>query len=69
VFKDGKDGPAYDGQGRVFQEESGSCFTGRGSRKWITFPYTPVIEYVKVNAEGQPIEGLSREELAALPPE
>lgn len=70
VFKDGKDGHAYDGNGRVFVEEGESqhSFTGRGSRKWITFPYTPVIEYVKVNAEGEPLEGPSREELATLPP-
>lgn len=70
VFKNGKDGHAYDIQGRVFVEEGEDqhSFTGSGSRKWVTFPYVPTIEYVKVNAEGQPLEGPTREELATQPP-
>lgn len=49
VFKD-KDGQAYDGQGRVFREPSGACFTSFDSRVYITFPYTPRTEYVDVPA-------------------
>jgi hypothetical protein len=68
VFKDSKDGPAYDAQGRVFTEMGGSSFTGQGSRKWITFPYTPKIEYVVVDAEGEPLSGPSRKALSELKP-
>lgn len=46
VFKEG--GIAYDSQGRVFREPSGACYTGRGSRVEVTFPYTPTTEYVDV---------------------
>jgi hypothetical protein len=54
VFKsaDRFDGQAYDIQGRVFREPSGSSFTGRESCVPITFPYTPVTEYVDVPASG-----------------
>lgn len=48
VFKDAEDGQAYDSQGVVFKEPSGSCYTGKGSRVFITFPYTPKIIYVDV---------------------
>jgi hypothetical protein len=47
VFKEA-DGKAYDINGRVFREPDGSCFTNRGSRVPIEFPYTPKIEYVDV---------------------
>lgn len=46
VFKE--NGVAYDIQGKVFREPSGSCYTGKGSRVDITFPYTPKTEYVDV---------------------
>lgn len=51
VFKDSKDGPAYDSAGRVFREPSGACFTSIDSRVPVTFPYTPKREYVDVPAE------------------
>ncbi len=41
VFKDTADGPAYDIDAVVFEEPSGSRFTGMHSRQFITFPYTP----------------------------
>lgn len=50
VFKDGKDGQAYDSEGRIFREPNGLCFTNRESRVPITFPYTPKREYVDVPA-------------------
>ena len=46
VFKD-RDG-AYDIQGKVFVDEKGGQFTNYESRVWITFPYTPKIEFVNV---------------------
>lgn len=63
VFKDG-DGRAYDIEGRVFTEANGGAFTGRGSRVYVTFPYTPTTVYVPVGEDGEPLEGPSREELA-----
>jgi hypothetical protein len=63
VFK-GADGRAYDIDGRVFMEPSGVSFTGRGSCVYVTFPYTPHTEYVRVGEDGEPLEGPSREELA-----
>jgi len=42
------DGSAYDIEGRIFREPSGVCFTGPGSRVEVTFPYTPIREYVDV---------------------
>lgn len=50
VFKDSLDGPAYDMDGRIFREPSGACYTNRDSRVMVTFPYTPVREYVDVAA-------------------
>ena len=44
VFKE--NGEAYDSEGRIFREPSGSCFTSRDSRVPVTFPYTPKREYV-----------------------
>lgn len=46
VFKEG--GQAYDNNGRVFREPSGSCYTSADSRVPVTFPYTPSTEYVDV---------------------
>jgi len=46
-----EDGTAYDSEGRVFREPSGACYTGKGSRVDVTFPYTPVREYVDVPAD------------------
>jgi hypothetical protein len=53
VFKqaDRFDGQAYDINGRVFREPSGSCYTNRDSFVPVTFPYTPKTEYVDVPAE------------------
>ena len=48
VFKEGKDGKAYDIEGRIFKEANGSCYTNKDSRVFIDFPYTPKREYVKV---------------------
>lgn len=47
VFK-GADGRAYDIEGRVFREPSGSCFISGNSRVYVEFPYTPTTEYVNV---------------------
>lgn len=52
VFKDA-DGKAYDTQGKVFREPSGSCFTSFDSRVYLTFPYIPKIEYVDVPASSR----------------
>jgi len=41
VFKDTPDGPAYDIDAVVFEEPSGSRFTGYHSRRLVEFPYTP----------------------------
>lgn len=51
VFKDSADGPAYDSQAVVFEEPSGSRFTGRYSRQFITFPYTPRTIYAMVSTD------------------
>jgi hypothetical protein len=48
VFKDGKDGQAYDNQGKVFVEPDGCCYTSRDSRVYIDFPYTPKTKYIQV---------------------
>ncbi|CAB4145760.1 hypothetical protein UFOVP1204_67 [uncultured Caudovirales phage] len=48
VFKDGKDGQAYDINGKVFRYPNGACYTGRDSRVFIDFPYTPTREFVDV---------------------
>jgi hypothetical protein len=48
VFKEGKDGRAYDIDGRIFREPNGNCYTSRDSRVYIDFPYTPTREYVDV---------------------
>jgi hypothetical protein len=47
VFK-GADGRAYDIDGKIFREPNGACYTGRESRVYITFPYSPKSEYVDV---------------------
>lgn len=50
VFKDvtENEGKPYDTNGRIFREPNGACYTGKGSRVTITFPYTPKREYVDV---------------------
>lgn len=48
VFKDSRDGRAYDSEGRIFREPSGSCYMNRDSRVYIEFPYSPTREYVDV---------------------
>lgn len=53
VFRD-SDGRAYDIQGKVFEEPNGSRYTGRDSRVYVTFPYTPAVEIVKVDENGEP---------------
>ena len=54
VFKEGKDGQAYDIDGKVFVEPNGASYTSRDSRVYIEFPYTPKTEYV--NVENQPLD-------------
>jgi hypothetical protein len=51
VFKDG-DGRAYDIDAVIFEEPSGARFTGRHSRQFVTFPYTPrsVVAHVSDDA-------------------
>jgi hypothetical protein len=46
VFKEA-DG-AYDSNGRIFRDPDGSCYTSKGSRVPVTFPYFPKSEYVDV---------------------
>ena len=44
VFK--RDGQAYDGNGKIFREPDGGCYTNSDSNVNISFPYTPQCEYV-----------------------
>lgn len=46
VFKESEQ--AYDIEGKIFREPSGSCYTSYDSRVKVTFPYTPKREYVDV---------------------
>lgn len=57
VFKE-RDGAAYNIDGVVFEEPSGSRFTSRGSRTPVVFPYAVPArpEVVKVDAEGAPLQ-------------
>lgn len=48
VFKEGKDGQAYNIRGKVFVEPNGASYTSRDSCVYIEFPYTPKTEYVNV---------------------
>lgn len=50
VFK-GKDGKAYDIEGRIFRYPDGGCFTSGDSRVYVTFPYSPTKEYIDVPEE------------------
>lgn len=54
VFKDGKDGQAYDIHGKVFVEPDGVSYTNRDSRVYIEFPYVPKTEYVNVEKPEYP---------------
>lgn len=47
VFKRA-DGTAYDIDGKVFVEPSGTAFTSGDSHVPVTFPYVPKTEYVEV---------------------
>lgn len=60
VFKD-MDGKAYDIDGKVFWEWSGtkeepykSHYTCRESRVYVEFPYTPTTEYVWRHSDAEP---------------
>ena len=46
VFKNAEG--AYDIEGRIFREQSGSCYTGYESRVPVEFPYVPKRESVDV---------------------
>lgn len=48
VFKEGKNGVAYDSEGKIFRTSSGGCYTNIDSRVAIKFPYIPKTEYVDV---------------------
>lgn len=48
VFKD--DRRAYDIEGLIFRTPDGGCYTSKGSRTTVTFPYTPKREYMDVPA-------------------
>lgn len=56
VFKqaDRFDGQAYDIEGRIFREPSGSCYTSRDSLVPVVFPYTPKHKFIDVPAEDTP---------------
>jgi len=51
VFKNGKDGQAYDIEGKVFVEPDGGSYTSRDSLVYIEFTYVPNTEYVNVEKE------------------
>jgi hypothetical protein len=52
VFKDvACDGQAYDTEAVIFRRKDGSCYTSKDSLRPVTFPYTPVREYVDVDEE------------------
>lgn len=53
VFK-GKDGRAYNIDGKIFRYPNGSCFTNKDSRVYIQFPYTPKSEFIDVPDESEP---------------
>lgn len=63
VFKshDRFNGQPYDIEAVIFREDSGLCFTGRGSQQPVTFPYSPKTIYIDVDADGNPINGWNRE--------
>jgi len=46
VFKDSTG--VWDANGKVFREPGGVCYTNSDSKVPVTFPYTPVTEYVDV---------------------
>jgi hypothetical protein len=48
VFKDSKNGHAYDIEGYVFKNQFGHTYTNSYSRRLVVFPYTPITEYVEV---------------------
>jgi hypothetical protein len=55
IFKE-RDGVAYDIEGRIFVEPDGGHYVSGESRVEVSFPYTPMREYVNVPAEEVPDE-------------
>jgi hypothetical protein len=55
VFKD-RDGRAYDLDAVVFEQPEGGRYTGRRSRQFITFPYTPRTVIVHVPADATDLD-------------
>lgn len=41
IFKDGKNGQAYDIEGTIFRNQNGATFTNEYSFKPVSFPYMP----------------------------
>lgn len=46
---------AYDLNGIIFTEPSGTCYTSNESQIPVTFPYTPAPKYINVDNDGTPI--------------
>jgi len=42
VFKDGKDGQAYELDGYAWRDKDGHCYTDGNSRRKVNFPYMPI---------------------------
>lgn len=51
VFRDGE-GRAYDINGKIFEDPDGARYTNKDSRVYISFPYSPTTEVVKVDENG-----------------
>jgi hypothetical protein len=45
------DGQAYETEAVVFRRKDGACYTSKDSLRPVTFPYTPVREFVDVYEE------------------
>jgi hypothetical protein len=60
VFKDA-DGRAYDIDGIVREDPSGSRWQGSGSNVDVTFPYTPKTEVVHIDWHGRALDGSGRD--------
>lgn len=56
VFKNKETGECYDGEGKIFREPNGCCYTSIGSRVPVVFPYTPKSEYVDVPSHSDRVE-------------
>lgn len=58
TFSDGSEPLAYDLDGYIFREPSGSCYTSSNSRMKIdSFPYTPIRNYIDVLEDGSVVNG------------